>query len=136
VSGPDNEWFVAACLRFNAAHDHSTVRQSKEFLEHRNATQPTGAASCGSVFKNPPGDFAGRLIECAGLKGLRHGGCAVSHKHANFIINDDHATASELEELIAIIRERVAKKFNITLEPEVRIIGAPPAGNAKVINHA
>ena len=125
VSGPANEWFLRCRLRFGPTAANADTRSHKALLEQRNASQPIGAASCGSVFKNPPGDFAGRLIEATGLKGFRHGGCVVSDKHANFIINDGGATATELEELIGLLRDQVAQKFNVLLEPEVRIVGVP-----------
>jgi len=92
-------------------------------LAQRGATQPTGKASCGSVFKNPPGDYAGRLIEQCGLKGQRIGGCEVSTVHANFIVNEGAATAADLEALIAQVQKTVETKFGIRLVPEVRVIG-------------
>jgi UDP-N-acetylmuramate dehydrogenase len=79
------------------------------------------------VFRNPPGDFAARLIESAGLKGRRHGGAEVSPKHANFIINTGGATAADIEALIAEVRETVAARHGVTLQPEVHIVGEPPA---------
>jgi len=122
VSLPPNHWFLSAVLQLetNAARDEDDVRA---LLGLRNASQPTGQASCGSVFKNPPGDFAGRLIEAAGLKGMRCGGCHVSGKHANFIINDESASAADIEQLIGEVRSTIAEKFGIDLETEVRIVG-------------
>lgn len=124
VEMPAEHWFISAVLRFDpqAAAQERDVR---ELLGTRNASQPTGQASCGSVFKNPPGDFAGRLIEAAGLKGLRRGGCHVSRKHANFIINDTDASAADIEQLMLDVQAGVAEKFGQLLEPEVRIIGRP-----------
>jgi UDP-N-acetylmuramate dehydrogenase len=91
-----------------------------------------GAASCGSVFRNPPGDHAGRLIEEAGLKGARVGGAVVSEKHANFIVNTGGATAADIEALIERVRNEVEMQFGVRLELEVRILGEhelpPPHG--------
>ncbi len=123
VDVPEEHWFVSAVLRFNAKSNIESEQEIREFLAQRSASQPTGQASCGSVFKNPPGDFAGRLIEEAGLKGVGCRGCHVSSKHANFIINDGGASAADIEELITEVRESVARKFGVILEPEVRIIG-------------
>lgn len=82
-----------------------------------------GTKSCGSVFRNPPGDHAARLIESAGLKGTAIGGARVSDKHANFILNDGEATAADVEALIARVRDVVERTHGIALEPEVRVVG-------------
>ena len=118
----EGEWFLAARLRFEkrAAEGDGEVR---ELLERRRATQPIGAWSCGSVFVNPPGDHAARLIEASGLKGCASGGASVSTKHANFIVNDGNATASDIESLIQTVRETVAREHGVTLHTEVRIVG-------------
>jgi UDP-N-acetylmuramate dehydrogenase len=103
-------------------------------LARRNAAQPVGVPSCGSVFRNPPGDFAGRLIEQAGLKGRRRGGAMVSDKHANFIVNTGAATAADIEGLIEDVRDAVAQATGIRLELEVRVVGEaarPSAGGAR-----
>lgn len=92
------------------------------FLEQRRRTQPPGA-SMGSMFKNPSGDYAGRLIDAAGLKGLVVGGAAISELHANFFINQGEASASDVYQLIRIARETVYKKFGITLELEIELLG-------------
>ena len=92
-------------------------------LARRNATQPLRLPSCGSVFRNPPGDHAGRLIESAGLKGSRIGGAVVSEKHANFIVNDGDATAADVEQLIERVRTEVEKASGVRLELEVRVVG-------------
>jgi len=124
--GPANEWFLGATFRFE--HDTaSSMDAIKALLARRNAAQPLGVPSCGSVFRNPPGDFAGRLIEAAGLKGRRHGGAMISDKHANFIVNTGDATAADIEALIAEIREGVERTSGVALELEVRVIGEPPA---------
>jgi UDP-N-acetylmuramate dehydrogenase len=122
VTGPSNEWFIEANFRF----DPQAVA-SKEtldtLLERRKTTQPLGLPSCGSVFRNPPGEHAARLIETAGLKGHRIGGAEVSAKHANFIINSDNASATDVEELIEHVRRTVIEQHGIELRHEVRIIG-------------
>ena len=90
-------------------------------------TQPLGLPSCGSVFRNPDGDHSARLIEAAGLKGHRIGGAEVSQKHANFIINRDEASATDIEELIEHVRQTVLDHSGINLTHEVRIVGESPA---------
>jgi UDP-N-acetylmuramate dehydrogenase len=94
-----------------------------EITARRRASQPPGA-TCGSVFKNPPGDYAGRLIEAAGLKGQRRGGAEVSPVHANFIVNKEGATAADVKALIDLIQETVQAQFGVTLELEIELIGA------------
>jgi len=97
----------------------------QKLLEQRKASQPIGEWSCGSVFTNPVGDHAARLIEAAGLKGFRIGGASVSQKHANFIINHGQASAADLEHLIGHVRDTVARVHGVALQPEVRIVGVP-----------
>lgn len=126
VRGPDAEWFIDALLEFDPAIDPS-MDVLKEMLARRKNTQPLGLPSCGSVFRNPPGDHAARLIEAAGLKGHRIGNAEVSAKHANFIINRGGATASEIEQLIDHVRRSVAEVHGVDLVPEVRIVGEAPA---------
>ena len=116
------EWFLAATLRFEARPpEHRS--EVNELLERRKATQPIGEWSCGSVFTNPPGDHAARLIEATGLKGLRIGDASVSLKHANFIINHGAATASDVESLIVRVQDEVQRAHGVRLQPEVRIVG-------------
>jgi UDP-N-acetylmuramate dehydrogenase len=93
-----------------------------EIAAGRKASQPPGA-SCGSVFQNPPGDYAGRLIEAAGLKGQRRGGAEISALHANFIVNDGTATAADVRALIDLARQTVQDRFGVTLELEVELVG-------------
>jgi UDP-N-acetylmuramate dehydrogenase len=123
------EWFLSAELQFEprAGEARSSVRS---LTERRRQTQPIGRWSCGSVFKNPPGDHAARLIDTAGLKGYRFGDAVVSEKHANFIINDGHASATELERLIRHVQQTVERVHGIALEPEVRIVGESVAADA------
>ena len=116
------EWFLAATLRFELRPpEHRS--EVTDLLERRKATQPIGEWSCGSVFTNPPGDHAARLIEAAGLKGLRIGDASVSAKHANFIINHGAATAADVESLIVRVQDEVQRAHGVRLHPEVRIVG-------------
>lgn len=130
IEGPDNEWFLACRLRFEPRRD-THENEIRRLLTRRKETQPIGELSCGSVFTNPPGDHAARLIEAAGLKGFRIGGAEVSQKHANFIINDGTATAADLEQLIVHVRKTVADVHGIVLHPEVRIVGEPVASRER-----
>ncbi len=125
VSSPAEEWFLAAHLRFDRAPD---VHQDdiRKLLARRKESQPIGLPSCGSVFRNPPGDYAARLIEACGLKGYRIGGAVVSEKHANFIITDRQASARDVEQLIEHVIEAVRSQHAVTLLPEVRIVGEQP----------
>ncbi|NIL94548.1 MAG: UDP-N-acetylmuramate dehydrogenase [Woeseiaceae bacterium] len=125
VTGPSNEWFIEATFRFDPDVTPS-LDVMNEMLERRKRTQPLGLPSCGSVFRNPPGDHAARLIEDAGLKGFSIGGAEVSEKHANFIINRDDATATDVEELIEYVRQKVIEVHGVELVHEVRIVGEAP----------
>lgn len=100
----------------------------RRYLARRKATQPLHAPSCGSVFKNPEGDHAGRLIEAVGLKGRRVGGAQISDRHANFIVNTGDASASDVYRLIRLARRLVWLREQVTLAPEVHAIGAWPQG--------
>lgn len=122
VHGPANEWFIEATLRFDP-EVHASMDTLKAMLDRRKNTQPLGLPSCGSVFQNPPGDHAARLIETAGLKGYRIGGAEVSAKHANFIINRDGASAGDVERLIQHVQDTVRDVHGIDLVHEVRIVG-------------
>ena len=130
VRGPGAEWFLSATFRFDRDAE-SSLATIKALLAKRNASQPLGIPSCGSVFRNPPGDFAGRLIEQAGLKGRRIGGALVSEKHANFIVNAGKATAADIEALIDEVRATVLQRSGVRLEPEVRIVGEPADGGRR-----
>ncbi len=124
VSGPANEWFLGATFRFEEGVIPS-LETLNTMLERRKRTQPLGLPSCGSVFRNPSGDYSARLIEAAGLKGHRIGGAEVSKKHANFIINRDNASATDIEELIEHVRQTVLDEHGVALVHEVRIVGVP-----------
>jgi UDP-N-acetylmuramate dehydrogenase len=124
VRGPQDEWFVGARLEF--AHTPGVNADAiRELLDKRKQSQPIGEWSCGSVFTNPPGDHAARLIESAGLKGYRLGDASVSEKHANFIINHGAACAGDIEALIAHVQRSVARVHGVELNTEVRIVGVP-----------
>jgi len=122
VKGPDNEWFIGARLEFERAPSVNTDA-IRELLDKRRQTQPIGEWSCGSVFTNPPGDHAARLIESAGLKGFRIGDASVSEKHANFIINHGRARAADVEALIEHVQRTVELFHGTRLHTEVRIVG-------------
>ncbi len=117
--------FLSANLQFEPCESGEAKAEIRELLAARKASQPVGQPSCGSVFRNPPGNHAARLIESAGLKGYRIGKAIVSEKHANFILNTDNARADDIEALIWHVQDTVEKKFGIRLEPEVRMIGVP-----------
>ena len=123
VEGLEDEWFVSATLQLSKHGEDNKTIDIKQLLAKRSATQPTGVASCGSVFRNPEGFYAAQLIEECGLKGKRIGGAVVSEKHANFIINDNRATAADIESLISFIQKTVADERGVLLQPEVRIVG-------------
>lgn len=117
------EWFVGGWFRLERG-DHDISRQKiKALLTARINSQPLNFPNAGSVFRNPAGDYAARLIEACGLKGYRVGGAMVSTKHANFIINNGDATASDIEAIIAMIRNIVKERTETELTQEVRIIG-------------
>lgn len=122
VTGPPNEWFLEGRFRFDPDASAS-METLNAMLERRKRTQPLGLPSCGSVFRNPPGDHAARLIEAAGLKGFGIGGAEVSDKHANFIVNRGDATAADIEELIEHVRSTVRDRHGVELIHEVRIVG-------------
>ena len=123
VKGLNDEWFLSAELKLRKGDSEASQQHIKTLLEKRNTSQPTNKPTCGSVFKNPPGDYAARLIEACGLKGYKIGGAAVSEKHANFIENQGHATAKDIETLIEHIQCQVQEQFGITLQTEVCRVG-------------
>ena len=115
---------IVLCADFEMRRDdlHACIARMNQYTEHRRRTQPT-EPSVGSMFKNPPGDYAGRLIDTAGLKGTRIGGIEVSQTHANFFVNRGGATANDVIQLIEMVRERVRAKFGIELELEIEVVG-------------
>lgn len=112
---------VSATLQLTLRDPAALAAKAAEYAERRQRTQPPGR-TLGSMFKNPPGDYAGRLIEAAGLKGTRHGGCVISGQHANFFINDNNGTAADYQALISLTQAEVERQFDIRLEPEIEII--------------
>ena len=120
LEGPKDECFLLARFQFETVPDTGRLRS---LMAERRRRQPLNLPSCGSVFRNPPGGFAGELIERAGLKGLREGAAEVSTKHANFIVNRGGARAADIECLIRKIQARVRESSGVTLHPEVRILG-------------
>jgi UDP-N-acetylmuramate dehydrogenase len=109
--------------------DPASIRSRMEAVQQgRKATQPVTGRSTGSVFKNPPGDFAGRLIEVAGLKGRRTGGAMVSKEHANFIVNAGGARAADVAALVRLVQVAIGERFGIHLEPEIEVLGRWPDG--------
>jgi UDP-N-acetylmuramate dehydrogenase len=120
----EDEWFLAAWLRFRSGDEKRARARIKELLAKRIAEQPLELPNAGSVFRNPPGDHAARLVEASGLKGHEVGGARISEKHANFIVNPKgKARASDIEALIERARDTVKRRFGVDLVPEVRIVG-------------
>ncbi|WP_171001787.1 UDP-N-acetylmuramate dehydrogenase [Methylobacillus flagellatus] len=116
-------WFVAAWFSLPVGEASEAEQKIKSLLARRLATQPLNLPNAGSTFRNPPGDFAARLVEASGLKGHTIGGAQVSEKHANFIVNLGDATAADIEQLIALMRDTVKQRFSVDLQQEVRVIG-------------
>jgi len=117
------EFFVGVWLRFEAGDGDIARQEIKDLLAKRIRSQPLNLPNAGSVFRNPPNDYAARLIEQCGLKGVRSGGAQVSEKHANFIVNTNGATAADIENLIMEVRATVAAQTGVVLHPEVKIMG-------------
>lgn len=123
------EWFVRGHFDLDCVASSAPLKEKiHSLLKQRNALQPIGQASCGSVFRNPPGDYAARLIEACGLQAYSIGGAQVSSKHANFFINNGHASAHEIEMLIDHVQQTVLAQTGIQLFPEVHIIGEKSNG--------
>jgi UDP-N-acetylmuramate dehydrogenase len=123
VKKPANEWFITAHFKFPQGDKERIMQQTKQIMQQRAATQPLGAATCGSVFRNPNNDYAARLIESCGLKGKQIGGARVSEKHANFIVNIGNATANDIMQLIDYMRDTVQRECGVELIPELGFMG-------------
>lgn len=124
------EWFVGGWFELQTGDGVASKQVIKELLQRRIASQPLAQPNAGSVFRNPEGDYAARLIESCGLKGKRIGGAEVSVKHANFIVNAGNATAADIEDLIDLVAATVAEQCGVALQREVRVIGDRAKGNA------
>ncbi|MEW5966763.1 MAG: UDP-N-acetylmuramate dehydrogenase [Pseudomonadota bacterium] len=120
---PREEWFIGGWFRLDRGDGEASRETIKTLLKQRIAAQPLGQPNAGSVFRNPPGDYAARLIEACGLKGYRVGDAQVSEKHANFIVNLGHASATDIERVIEHVEDTVEARTNVQLIREVRIIG-------------
>jgi UDP-N-acetylmuramate dehydrogenase len=123
VIAPKEEWFVGGCFHLERGNQKLSRKKMKALLAKRRAAHPLEFPNAGSVFRNPPGQSAWKLIEQCGLKGYRVGGACVSEKHANFIINDRSATASDIERIIEHVKQTVWIRFGIKLKHEIKIIG-------------
>jgi UDP-N-acetylmuramate dehydrogenase len=123
VGFPGEEWFVAAWFELQPGEAGEAEKRIKSLLAKRMESQPLNLPNAGSIFRNPDGDFAARLIQSCGLKGFQLGGAQVSEKHANFIVNTGKATAAEIEQLITQVHETVVRETGVDLQREVRIIG-------------
>jgi UDP-N-acetylmuramate dehydrogenase len=114
---------IGACLKVDIEGMKTVTKRIAGYLKRRKESQPIGYSSAGSVFKNPPNDYAGRLIEHAGLKGKKIGGAMISEKHANYIVNTGDATAKDILELLSLTQGKVKKETGVTLEPEIKVVG-------------
>ncbi len=123
---PGQAVVLAVTLGLRPGDPQTIQARLAELTAYRKATQPPGA-SMGSMFKNPPGDYAGRLLEAAGLKGVRIGGAEISRTHANFIVNHGEATAQDVAELLRLARRTVEARFGVRLELEIQLVGQWPA---------
>ncbi len=114
---------VSATVQLQRGDGEEAKQLMARLTRERNETQPIKTKNCGSVFKNPPGDSAGRLVQAGGLKGAREGAAAVSTLHGNFIVNEGGATAADVKRLIERVMVEVKRRFGIQLEPEVEMVG-------------
>jgi UDP-N-acetylmuramate dehydrogenase len=135
IPHPSEEWFVGAMFQLERGSAAESRARITDLLKQRIATQPLGEPNAGSVFRNPRGNYAARLIESCGLKGRAVGGAEISRKHANFIVNRGAARAADIEALIQLAERSVKEKFGVVLEREVRIVGdhvpIAPSGGGK-----
>jgi UDP-N-acetylmuramate dehydrogenase len=122
-SNLEGRWIVGAELALKSDEPASIIRRIETLLQYRSKTQPLTTSNCGSVFKNPSEGPAAQWIERAGFKGVLLGGARVSERHANFIINEKNASAQNVRDLMTRIQAAVLEKFNVSLEPEVKLVG-------------
>ncbi len=127
----EDDWFVAAWFKLVRGDGTLSQQRIKTLLQKRISAQPLNRPNAGSVFRNPPGDYAARLIETCGLKGKRIGGAQVSEKHANFIVNLGDASAADIECLISMVQDTVRQERGVLLEREVRIVGDSVSGSGE-----
>jgi UDP-N-acetylmuramate dehydrogenase len=120
---PRTGFLVAAGMQLRVSTEQAVLAENKRCLEEHKRRLPFGWGSAGSVFKNPPGDAAGRLIDAAGLKGTRVGGAEISAKHANVIVNVGQASAADILQLMRLVQERVLADAGVALEPEIQVVG-------------
>jgi UDP-N-acetylmuramate dehydrogenase len=120
---PSDEWFVAAIFQLPSGVSEEAQEKIRQYLDHRSKTQPANLPSCGCVFKNPEGNFASKMIDESGLKGITVGGLQISEKHANFMINTGTGTAQDVKDLIELVQQKVQEKYGVKLHPEVKFIG-------------
>jgi len=130
---PQKAAILSAKLKGFQDNSEEIQKRTRSFINYRKKTQPTGA-SMGSMFKNPPGDFAGRLIECAGLKGTSVGGVTVSPIHANFFLNSERATSNDYWKLIQLVQKTVYEKFAVNLDLEIELLGFPEQPSDAILN--
>lgn len=123
---PHGSLVASAEFALQPAEGDEVRERIRQMRSTRGRTQPLEMPNCGSVFKNPPGDHAARLIEAAGLKGHRIGGASISGKHANFIVNEGTASSADVLALIRLAQDSVQQRFGVQLEPEVRMLGVEP----------
>jgi len=123
VVGPEKEWFLSAVLQLTTGDTEALAARTRELLDKRSSTQPTQQPNAGSVFRNPPGDYAARLIESTGLKGYCVGGACVAAKHANFIVNLGNGSAADIEAMIKAVADMVERAHGVRLQTEVHIVG-------------
>ena len=114
---------VEATIQLERGDGEGAKAMMTKLTRERNETQPIKTKNCGSVFKNPRGDSAGRLVQAAGLKGARQGNAVISSLHGNFIVNEGGATASDVKKLIERVQAEVLRRFNVELETEVEMVG-------------
>ncbi len=133
LNAENEEWFVAAWFKLARGDGALSQQRIKALLQKRISAQPLNQPNAGSVFRNPPGNHAARLIEACGLKGCRIGGAQVSEKHANFIVNLGDASAKDIECLINTVQDTVRRERGVVLEREVRIVGDAVSGSG--VNH-
>jgi UDP-N-acetylmuramate dehydrogenase len=120
---PEGALVISARFKLQADEPEAIRDRMREMRQQRSCSQPLSLPNCGSVFKNPPGDHAARLIEAAGLKGTKIGSARISSTHANFIVNEGKASSKDVLTLISMMQQAVEEKFGVRLEPEVRILG-------------